>query len=152
MTPGVPGTLADWPQRALGLLIDWVVGWGPLVVLWVFGAAINVDVIYVLFLLVGWIYSLAVFVYFGMQVGQFGSTPGMRVIGLKCVSKSTGQAIGAGMGIARAFVHIVDSIICYVGWLFPLWDAQRQTLADKIMGTLVVKVPAEGFSITPKAA
>jgi hypothetical protein len=43
----------------------------------------------------------------------------------------------------------VDSIICYVGYLFPLWDQQRQTLADKIMSTVVVVVPKQAFSLTP---
>jgi uncharacterized RDD family membrane protein YckC len=41
----------------------------------------------------------------------------------------------------------VDGIICYIGWLFPLWDAKKQTLADKIMGTVVVTAPKQGFSI-----
>jgi hypothetical protein len=31
----------------------------------------------------------------------------------------------------------VDSIICFVGYLFPLWDPKRQTIADKIMTTVV---------------
>jgi hypothetical protein len=31
---------------------------------------------------------------------------------------------------------IVDGAICYVGYLFPLWDAKRQTIADKIMSTI----------------
>jgi uncharacterized RDD family membrane protein YckC len=75
----------------------------------------------------------------------------MRVIGLKCVSITTGQTIGVGNAIVRAIAHFVDSIICYIGWLFPLWDSQKQTLADKIMSTVVVKVPAQGFSLTPKA-
>jgi hypothetical protein len=26
-------------------------------------------------------------------------------------------------------------LICYIGWLFPLWDAKRQTIGDKIMTT-----------------
>ena len=30
---------------------------------------------------------------------------------------------------------IVDGVICYIGYLFPL-DKQRQTLADKIMTTV----------------
>jgi hypothetical protein len=37
-----------------------------------------------------------------------------------------------------------------VDMLFPLWDVKRQTLADKIMGTVVLKVPVQGFSLTPK--
>jgi hypothetical protein len=37
-----------------------------------------------------------------------------------------------------------------IDMLFPLWDSQRQTLADKIMGTVVLKVPPGRFSLTPK--
>ncbi|MDQ1423726.1 MAG: hypothetical protein QOD72_1224, partial [Acidimicrobiaceae bacterium] len=33
--------------------------------------------------------------------------------------------------------HVADSIICGIGYLFPLWDVKRQTLADKIMKTVV---------------
>ncbi len=50
------------------------------------------------------------------------------------------------MGVVRTIAHIVDSIICYIGWLFPLWDAQRQTLADKIVKTVVLTgQPKETF-------
>jgi hypothetical protein len=31
-----------------------------------------------------------------------------------------------------------DELICYVSWLFPLWDAKRQTLVDKIVKTMVI--------------
>ncbi len=34
--------------------------------------------------------------------------------------------------------HFVDFITCFIGYLFPLWDDKRQTLADKIMRTVVV--------------
>jgi hypothetical protein len=30
-----------------------------------------------------------------------------------------------------------------------LWDAQKQTLADKIVGTVVITAPAQPFSIAP---
>ncbi len=43
-----------------------------------------------------------------------------------------------GAAIGRAFVHIVDSIPCDIGYLWPLWDSKNQTFADKIMGTVVV--------------
>jgi hypothetical protein len=42
------------------------------------------------------------------------------------------------MAFVRDLAHIVDSVICYVGFLFPLWDAKKQTLADKIVKTVVV--------------
>jgi len=40
----------------------------------------------------------------------------------------------------RDLCHFIDAVICYVGFLFPLWDAKRQTLADKIMKTVVIPV------------
>ena len=45
---------------------------------------------------------------------------------------------GAGAGIGRKFVHILDSIICFLGWFLPLVDSKRQTIADKVMSTYVV--------------
>ncbi|WUN50496.1 RDD family protein [Streptomyces sp. NBC_00306] len=36
---------------------------------------------------------------------------------------------------------VPDSIACYLGWLWPLWDAKKQTFADKVCNTVVVKVP-----------
>jgi uncharacterized RDD family membrane protein YckC len=43
------------------------------------------------------------------------------------------------MAFARDIAHIIDTIICFVGYLFPLWDAKKQTLADKIVKTLVIR-------------
>ena len=43
--------------------------------------------------------------------------------------------------------HLVDAVIFYIGYLFPLWDAKRQTLADKIMATVCLPLdPADGAS------
>jgi uncharacterized RDD family membrane protein YckC len=94
--------------------------------------------------------NLAAAIFLAYQVGTFGSTPGMRIVGIKCVSIKDGQVIGFGMGVVRAIAHVVDDIICFVGWFFPFWDSHRQTLADKILGTVVIKVPKEPFSIMPK--
>ena len=73
--------------------------------------------------------------------GTTGYTIGRGVAGCKLVKESTGETIGMGMAFVRDIAHIVDSIICYVGWLFPLWDNKRQTIADKIMSTVVLAQP-----------
>jgi hypothetical protein len=44
------------------------------------------------------------------------------------------------MGIIRYILHIVDALPCYLGYLWPIWDQQRQTFADKIVRTYVVRV------------
>jgi uncharacterized RDD family membrane protein YckC len=70
--------------------------------------------------------------------GRTGQSWGNRALRIRLVAEQTGQPIGAGMAFLCDICHIVDAIICYIGFLFPLWDAKRQTLADKIMKTIVV--------------
>lgn len=75
---------------------------------------------------------------YGYRQGTTGSSIGKSVLKFKVVSEATGQPIGFGMSIVRQLAHFVDSIICNIGYLFPLWDTKRQTLADKIMTTVCV--------------
>lgn len=62
------------------------------------------------------------------------------MVGLRLISEATGEPIGAGMAFVRDICHILDSLACYIGFLFPLWDAKRQTFADKIIHTVVIPV------------
>ena len=78
---------------------------------------------------------------YGYRQGTTGSTIGKSILKFKVVSEATGQPIGFGMSIVRQLAHAVDGVICYVGFLFPLWDAKRQTLADKILSTVCVPIP-----------
>jgi uncharacterized RDD family membrane protein YckC len=132
--------LIDLGIGLAGFLVVFIVG----LILSSISSALGLLVYVVAYLgLLGWQIWIAI------QVGQTGASPGMRVIGLKCLGKDTGQVIGRGMGAVRWLAHIVDNLICYVGWLFPLWDAQKQTLADKIVGTVVITAPKQPFSIAP---
>jgi uncharacterized RDD family membrane protein YckC len=56
------------------------------------------------------------------------------------VSEQTGQPIGFGLSVLRQIAHAIDAVICYVGYLFPLWDAKRQTIADKILSTVCLPI------------
>ena len=62
-------------------------------------------------------------------------------MGIRLVKVSTGQPMGAGLCFVRQLAHYVDSLVCYLGWLWPLWDSRNQTLADKIMNTVVIIQP-----------
>ncbi|MGH3487006.1 MAG: RDD family protein, partial [Actinopolymorphaceae bacterium] len=75
-----------------------------------------------------------------IRQGSTGQSVGKQVLGLKLVRESDGQPIGAGMAFVRAICHVLDALACYVGFLWPLWDQKRQTFADKIMSTLVIRV------------
>lgn len=84
----------------------------------------------------------------GYRQGTTGQSIGKSVMKFKVISEKTGQPIGFGLSIVRQIAHAVDSIVCYIGWLFPLWDAKRQTLADKIMTTICV--PAGQAALNPQ--
>ena len=88
-------------------------------------------------MVIAWLIVLAYGVWnYGYRQGTTGSSIGKSIMKFKVVSEKTGQPIGFGMSVARQIAHIVDAIICYIGFLFPLWDPKRQTLADKIMTTV----------------
>jgi uncharacterized RDD family membrane protein YckC len=94
--------------------------------------------------LVYWLTVLLALAYlvwnYGYRQGTTGSSIGKSAMKFKVVSEVTGQPIGFGMSVLRQLAHFVDQIICYIGYLFPLWDAKRQTLADKIMTTVCLPI------------
>lgn len=73
---------------------------------------------------------------YGYRQGTTGSSIGKSIMKFKVVGEATGQPIGFGRSVLRQLAHVVDALICNIGYLFPLWDAKRQTLADKIMSTV----------------
>lgn len=122
---------ANWGQRVGAYLIDYV----PIFVLELIAIIFHNPIVYLLFALASlawWIYNRCI------QAGRTGQSLGKRTLHLRLLSESTGEPIGAGMAFARDICHILDSLACYVGWLFPLWDAKRQTFADKIISTVVI--------------
>jgi uncharacterized RDD family membrane protein YckC len=130
------GPLASWGDRVVAFLVDRVPGF-------ILGALGTRGALGSLLSLLGTAY----FFYVAYMEGERGAGPGKRLTGLKIVRASDGQVLGGGMGIVRQIAHVVDSLICFVGWLFPLWDAQRQTIADKLLGTVVLRdQPKEALS------
>ena len=127
--PAGGAQLAEWPLRVASGAIDFVA-------LGVLGAIVQQ-----VSLALGSLISLAglVFgIYNAYLNGTTGQSVGKKVVGTRVVSEATGQPIGGGNGIIRWLCHIVDGIICGIGYLFPLWDAKKQTIADKIMKTVVI--------------
>ncbi|MCE6994450.1 RDD family protein [Saccharothrix sp. S26] len=73
--------------------------------------------------------------------GTTGQSMGKKIAKIKLIKEETGQPIGFGNAFVRHLCHFVDSLPCYAGWFAPLWEAKKQTWADKIMGTIVVNAP-----------
>jgi hypothetical protein len=145
------GTLALWPQRALGWVIDFIALAIPGWILYAIGAprvqTVGNTIVSTgpnFFYYLGGLYILALWIYNRWyRGGTTGYTIGRGVAGVKLVKESTGEPVGMLLAFVRDIAHIVDSIICYIGWLFPLWDTKRQTLADKIMSTVVLAQPQQ---------
>lgn len=124
---GMP-PLANWGWRALSGLIDGVI---VLVINLVLTNAISN--------VLGTLFSLVSIVIYGYMEGTTGQTPGKMAVGSRTLREADGQLLGAGLGIARRFLHILDTLACFVGYLWPAWDAKRQTFADKIVKSVVIK-------------
>ena len=64
-------------------------------------------------------------------------------MGIRLVDATDHVPVGAVFSFLRQLAHFADSFVCYLGWLWPLWDSRRQTFADKITGTVVVILPQD---------
>jgi uncharacterized RDD family membrane protein YckC len=122
---------ANWGQRVGAYLIDVV----PNIVVGVIAAAVHNFGIAAVFYLISLAWTIYNRWYLG---GTTGQSWGKKLLNIRLISERTGQPIGMLMAFVRDIAHFVDAIICYVGFLFPLWDSKRQTLADKIVSTLVI--------------
>jgi uncharacterized RDD family membrane protein YckC len=88
---------------------------------------------------------------YGYRQGTTGSSIGKSVLKFKVVSENTGRPLGFGMSVLRQITHVVDAVIFFLGYLFPLWTAKRQTLADKIMATVCLPLEQTAPDATPES-
>jgi uncharacterized RDD family membrane protein YckC len=148
-----PADYAAWPVRAASLLIDQLV--------WIGLPVVTFAVIHTLrwtdekgdpagIGMVLWAAALAAGVGLGLwnriyRDGTTGQSVGRQVTGTRLVALATGRPMGMLMVMARQIAHLVDNLPCIcapIGFLWPLWDDKRQTFADKIVGTVVVRESA----------
>ncbi|GIE75156.1 hypothetical protein Aph02nite_11060 [Actinoplanes philippinensis] len=140
---GQPAPYAGWGSRVGAYLIDslCVAPFGILAA--VFGSSVDpatglpsFNASYFLFLILG-------FVVAGynrwFQAGRTGQSWGRKALNIRLLNEATGGPIGAGGAFVRDLAHILDGLSCYIGFLWPLWDDKKQTFADKICNTLVVR-------------
>ncbi len=136
----VPGPLAGFGARAISSLIDYV---APVIVvnlLWFIDVTTGSTALSLVLTVVGWLGLLGFAVWnSGYLQGTTGQSLGRRVAKTKLVNVETGRLIGFGPAVLRQICHGLEFGI---GYLWPLWDGTRQTFADKIAGTVVIRVGA----------
>lgn len=78
-------------------------------------------------------------VYFALQESSPAmGTLGKRAMGIR-VTNMNGERITFGQATGRFFGRYISTMILLIGYLMMLWDDKKQTLHDKMAGTLVVK-------------
>lgn len=144
--------LASWGRRVGAFLLDELVALVPYMLFGV-GALVNSEpgvdaygnpttnptgvgsvflLLAVTSLAVVWVWNR------GVLQGRTGQSLAKRWLGIRLVDASTGQPLGTGRALLRDVCHIADGFF-YLGYLWPLWDARKQTFADKIVSTVVVR-------------
>jgi uncharacterized RDD family membrane protein YckC len=88
----------------------------------------------------GIVLSIAYFVYF--EGGASGQTLGKRALGIRVIDAETGGPIGYGRAFIRWVGRILSTIPIYLGYLWMLWDREKQTWHDKLAGDVVVPTSA----------
>ena len=130
----VPGNLASPGMRIVGGLID-------VVILVVVNGVISAILQKATGLagLVNIVIDVAYFAYFWSSRGQ---SIGMMPFGFKVRDMATGQFPTLGKAALRGFIWTIEvgltiCIIGAIGWLWQLWDPQKQAIHDKVAGTIV---------------
>jgi uncharacterized RDD family membrane protein YckC len=84
---------------------------------------------------------LGYFTYF--EGGATGQTIGKKALGIRVYDFRQGGPIGYGRGFLRQIMKYVSGIPLFLGYLWMLWDGEKQTWHDKVAGTVVV--PADAY-------
>jgi uncharacterized RDD family membrane protein YckC len=132
---GASGPRAGFWQRFGALVIDLLVLLIPSIILLLIfkqGAAYQA---------VSTLVSLAYFTYF--EGGPSGQTIGKKALGIRVYDFRQGGPIGYGRGLLRQIGKYISGLVILLGYLWMLWDKEKQCWHDKIAGSVVV--PADAY-------
>jgi uncharacterized RDD family membrane protein YckC len=136
---GASGPRANFGQRLVAYVIDIVI----VGIVAAIGFAINDALGYVLAFVLGLVY----FAYF--EGSPSGQTLGKKLLKIRVIDFNTGGPIGFGRAIVRYISRILSGLVCYLGYLWMLWDREKQTWHDKLGSTVVVPESAYPVSSWP---
>jgi uncharacterized RDD family membrane protein YckC len=125
------GPRAGFWRRFAGLIIDAIiVGVADGILRAILGYSAGVSL--------GFVVSIA---YFTILIGNSrGQTVGQMALGIRVIDFNTGGPIGYGRAFLRWLVAIVSTIVFFLGYLWMLWDKEKQCWHDKAANDVVVPV------------
>jgi uncharacterized RDD family membrane protein YckC len=92
-------------------------------------------------ILLGLVGFAAMLLYYArLEGGPKGQTIGKKATGVRVVDATTGGPIGPGRAIGRyLFKAFISGNLCFLGYLWALWDGRKQSWHDKVVSSVVVK-------------
>lgn len=80
--------------------------------------------------------AVAFFLYNVYLLGRDGATIGKKILKLQVLDQS-GQPLGFGRALLRELCKFISALPCYLGFIWAIWDAEKQAWHDKILSTHV---------------
>jgi uncharacterized RDD family membrane protein YckC len=77
-----------------------------------------------------------------LEGGPRGQTVGKMALGIRVIDFNSGGSIGYGRALVRNLVRYVSGLVILLGYLWMLWDREKQTWHDKAATSVVVPVDA----------
>ena len=138
---GASGPRAGFWRRFAAAFVDGIVGFGiPYGILLVllsqeaaYGLAFLISIVYITY----------------FEGSDSGQGVGKKLLGIRVIDFNTGGSIGYGRAFLRWIGRILSSLPIYLGYLWMLWDKEKQTWHDKIAGCVVVPTDAYPVSSWP---
>jgi uncharacterized RDD family membrane protein YckC len=135
-SPHQSGPRAGFWARFAALFIDSIViAIIPIIVIAI-GAGSDSNGLRALGYILFFVGYIAYFIYF--EGGPTEQTPGKRALGIRVVDFNTGGSIGHGRAFVRLIVRYISGLVCYLGYLWMLWDKEKQCWHDKAANDVVV--------------
>ena len=77
-----------------------------------------------------------------LEGGPRGQTVGKMALGIRVIDFRQGGPIGYGRALVRQVVKLVSAFVFALGYLWMLWDREKQCWHDKAANDVVVPVDA----------
>lgn len=156
---GPTAAYASWWSRVGAILLDGLIGMAvaivPLIIGFVilgataesttdeFGYTTSVDAgnpLGYVFIFLGYALIFAFQIWnTGVRQGKTGQSLGKGILGIQVVRADSGEFLGTGGGILRWLMASILGGLCFLDYLWPLWDDKKQTWHDKVVGSVVIR-------------
>ncbi|HEX2045099.1 MAG TPA: RDD family protein [Gaiellaceae bacterium] len=110
---------------------------------WILLAAMNESAASGISLLI----NIAYFTY--LEGSPAGQTIGKKLLGIRVIDFNTGGSIGYPRAFGRYLGRFLSAIALLLGYLWMLWDKEKQTWHDKLVSSVVVPTDAYPVSRWP---